>query len=61
MEFARLFDGRKYMWDGKDYDSEDEQRTQEQHYRLLGFEVRSVAVDNKRYLFTRRAVASAQK
>jgi hypothetical protein len=59
MELARLFDGRKFMWDGKIYDSETDSRGQEQHYRSLGFEVRSLTEVGKHYLFTRRVVVSA--
>lgn len=58
MELARLFDGKKFMWDGKKYDTEVEILDQEQHYRSLGFEVRSAAEDGGYYLFTRRVVAS---
>ncbi len=56
MELARLFDGRKFMWDGRDYDEETESRNQEEHYRSLGFEVRSLSEGGKHYVFTRRVV-----
>ena len=59
MELARLFDGRKFMWDGKVYESDTDSQGQEQHYRSLGFEVRSLAEAGKYYLFTRRVVTSA--
>jgi hypothetical protein len=58
MELARLFDGRKYMWDGKTYNDQSESQSQEQHYRELGFEVQSLAADGKHYLFTRRVVTA---
>jgi hypothetical protein len=58
MDFSRLFDGRKFMWDGAEYDSEMESRKKEEHYRSLGFEVRSLAEEGKYYLFTRRVVTS---
>ena len=60
MELARLFDGRKFMWDGKVYDNETDSQNQEQHYRALGFEVRSLAEAEKHYLFTRRVIANTQ-
>jgi hypothetical protein len=56
MELARLFDGRKFMWDGKEYNGEVESRNKEEHYRSLGFEVRSLVDDGKHYVFTRRVV-----
>jgi hypothetical protein len=58
MELARLFDGKKFMWDGKKYDTEAESLEQEQHYRSLGFEVRLAVEDDGHYLFTRRVVAN---
>jgi hypothetical protein len=56
MDLSRVFDGRKFMWDGTAYDSEMESRKKEEHYRSLGFEVRSLAEEGKFYLFTRRVV-----
>lgn len=58
MDLSRLFDGRKFMWDGAEYSSEAESETREEHYRSLGFEVRSLSEDDKYYLFTRRLVTS---
>ncbi len=58
MDLSRLFDGRKFMWDGAEYDSERESQNKEEHYRSLGFEVRSLAEGGKYYVFTRRLVTS---
>lgn len=58
MDLSRLFDGRKFMWDGAEYSSETDSRSQEEHYRSLGFEVRSLTEEGKYYLFTRRVVTS---
>ena len=58
MDFSRLFDGRKFMWDGAEYASETESHDKEKHYRSLGFEVRSLAKEGKYYLFTRRVITS---
>jgi hypothetical protein len=58
MDLSRLFDGRKFMWDGAEYGSEMESHTKEEQYRSLGFEVRSLAEEGKYYLFTRRVVTS---
>jgi hypothetical protein len=60
MEFARLFDGKKFMWDGKIYGDQSECQGQEQHYHSLGFEVRSLVEADGYYLFTRRVVANTQ-
>ena len=60
MELARLFDGKKFMWDGNVYENGTDCRSQEQHYRSLGFEVRSAVEPDGFYLFTRRVVGSSQ-
>ncbi len=60
MELARLFDGKKFMWDGKVYENETESQGQQQHYRSLGFEVCSLIEPDGHYIFTRRVVASTQ-
>ena len=59
MDLSRLFDGRKFMWDGAEYDTDTERRNEEEHYRSLGFEVRSMIEVGKYYVFTRRVVSSA--
>ncbi|APV44280.1 hypothetical protein Dform_00939 [Dehalogenimonas formicexedens] len=59
MELSRLFDGRKFMWDGKEYHSATESREQEEHYRSLGFEVRSLNEGDMHYLYTRRVVLNS--
>ncbi|XUX01325.1 MAG: hypothetical protein TUN42_04895 [Dehalogenimonas sp.] len=56
MELSRLFDGKKFMWDGREYENSTESQTREEHYRSLGFEVRSLAEGGKCFLFTRRVV-----
>lgn len=56
MNLARIFDNKKFMWDGKTYDSETESRQQLDEYSIGGFEVKEVNEDGKYYVFTRRAV-----
>jgi hypothetical protein len=58
MDLSRLFDGRKFMWDGTEYGSETDSHKKEEHYLSLGFEVRSLAEEGKYYLFTRRVVTA---
>ena len=53
---ARLFDGKKYVWDGKKYDSEEEAKAVEKEYLANDFEVQSCCEDDKILLFTRRVV-----
>jgi hypothetical protein len=58
MDISRLFEGRKYMWDGAEYISESELTGKEEHYHSLGFEVKSASEGGKYYLFTRRLVTN---
>lgn len=56
---ARLFDGRKLLWDGVDYDGEQEARTAGQTYAEQGFEVEVWVADGKAFVYTRRVVKEA--
>ncbi|TFG46051.1 MAG: hypothetical protein E4H31_01855 [Dehalococcoidia bacterium] len=57
MELARQFNGKKFMWDGKVYDSESCCQEQAQSYLAESFEVQTFDEDDKYYIFTRRVVA----
>ncbi len=56
MELARIFNGKKFMWDGKVYTDEKERREISQKYKDDGFEVEIVEEENQYFLFTRRVV-----
>ena len=56
MELARIFNGKKFMWDGKAYTNEKERREICQKYKDDGFEVELVDEGNQYFLFTRRVV-----
>ncbi len=56
MELARIFNGKKFMWDGKAYTDEKERREISQKYKDDGFEVELVEEENQYFLFTRRVV-----
>jgi len=56
MELARIFNGKKFMWDGRVYTEEKERREISQKYKEDGFEVELVEEDNQYFLFTRRVV-----
>jgi len=56
MELARIFNGKKFMWDGKPYTNEKEGREIGQKYKDDGFEVELVEEENQYFLFTRRVV-----
>jgi len=56
MELARVFDGKKFMWDGRIYTNEKERREIAQKYQDDGFEVEMVEEGGEYFLFTRRVV-----
>jgi hypothetical protein len=56
MELARIFNGKKFMWDGKIYTTEKERREVAQKYKDDGFEVEMVEEGGEYFLFTRRVV-----
>jgi hypothetical protein len=49
-------EGKKYMWDGEEYDSKDRAGAVEKGYREKGFETHSVQEGGKILLYTRRVV-----
>jgi hypothetical protein len=55
-EQARFFEGKKFMWDGEEYESEKQAGSVEKEYSEKGFEVQSCKEDGKVYLYTRRIV-----
>ncbi len=55
-EQARLFDGKKFMWDGREYASDEAARAAQKEYADNGFEVQMHQEDGKTYLYTRRVV-----
>ena len=56
MDLARVFDGKKFMWDGRSYDNEQEMNQAKQEYLSQGFEVESAEEEGKYYLLSRRVV-----
>ena len=55
-EQARFFDGKKFMWDGEEYDNEEKASSVEKQYAEKGFEVQVCPEDGKVLLYTRRFV-----
>ncbi|MBC8470164.1 MAG: hypothetical protein H8D56_11895 [Planctomycetes bacterium] len=56
MPKARLFDGKKFMWDGLEYDDEEKAGSVEKGYAEKGFEVRTCSEEGKVFIYTRRVV-----
>ena len=55
-EQARFFDGKKFMWDGEEYDSEKNAKATQKQYKEKGFEVQLCRDDDNVLLYTRRVV-----
>ncbi len=55
-EQARFFDGKKFMWDGQEYESEQQAAPVAEKYENDGFEVETVSEDGKALLYSRRVV-----
>ena len=55
-ETAKMFDSRKYMWDGKEYGSEAEARGVAEDYGKEDFETQLVGEEGKWLVYSRRVV-----
>ncbi len=60
MRLAKIIDGKKFMWDGREYKDEVEARNIMKKYKADGFEVRMIKEENKFYIFTRRVVTEVK-
>ncbi|MGD8499932.1 MAG: hypothetical protein PVJ86_04755 [Phycisphaerales bacterium] len=55
-EQVRFFEGKKFMWDGEEYDSKKKASEVEKDYLEKGFEVQKCSEEGKVLLYTRRVV-----
>ncbi len=55
-EKTRFFEGKKYMWDGQEYDNEEQASSVQKQYTEKGFEVQMWREDGKVLIYTRRIV-----
>ncbi len=53
---ARKFEGKKFMWDGKIYETEDQARQTLESYQQNGFEVQLFAEKDQYLVYSRRIV-----
>ncbi|MBU2573600.1 MAG: hypothetical protein KKH28_05940 [Elusimicrobia bacterium] len=56
-ENVKLFDGKKFMWDGKVHDTREPAREAENTYKENAFETRLVNEDGKYLVYSRRVAA----
>ncbi len=59
---AQKFDGKKFLWDGVNYESRDEAQKALEAYKEKGFDVELVEADGHFLVYSRRlaAVQSAE-
>ena len=55
-EKARFFEGKKYMWDGQEYENEEQANSVGKQYTEKGFEVQMWREEGKVHIYTRRVV-----
>jgi hypothetical protein len=55
-EKIRFFEGKKFLWDGEEYDDKKTAESVQKDYSEKGFEVRMLPEDEKVLLYTRRVV-----
>ncbi len=60
IEKVRVVEGKKFLWDGEEYDSDERASANEEQYRKNGFEVQRVAQGPKVLLYTRRVVRESK-
>ncbi|MCD6319257.1 MAG: hypothetical protein J7M03_01100 [Candidatus Desulfofervidaceae bacterium] len=53
---AKIFDDRKYMWDGEVYETKEEAQTVVEKYQQDGFETKIVEEEGKFLVYNRREV-----
>lgn len=53
---VRFFEGKKFLWDGEEYDDEKTAKSVQEKYSEKGFEVQMWPEDEKVLLYTRRVV-----
>ncbi len=56
MDNVKIIDGKKFMWDGEDYESESAAKENVSKYRKDGFEAKLIDEDGKYIVYTRRVV-----
>jgi len=52
----KIIEGKKYMWDGEDYESESAALENISKYSTDGFETKLIKEDDKYLVYTRRIV-----
>jgi len=57
MQLSRKIKGKKFMWDGNEYSTQEEAKAMAEKYSSQGFETEVIQENGKSYVFTRKVVA----
>ncbi|MHC4487787.1 MAG: hypothetical protein ACYSW7_01225 [Planctomycetota bacterium] len=60
MEVSKIIDGKKYMWDGVEYEDEIKGNSVMETYESSDFEAKMIKEGSKYYVFTRRVVTEVK-
>ena len=60
MDNFKIFEGKKYMWDGENYDSESAALDKMSEYSNNGFQTKIIEEEGKFLVYTRRVVTDIQ-
>ena len=55
-DLSKIIDGKKFMWDGITYESEEDAQAAKKAFEAENFEVELVTMDNQPLIYTRRVV-----
>lgn len=57
IDLSKIFEGKKFMWDGMIYETEEQAKEVMERYKKDGFEVRTVKEGSQYLVYSRREVA----
>ena len=55
-DISKIIDGKKFMWDGEVYETEEQVQEVKKKYENDNFEVELIQEENQNFLYTRRVV-----
>jgi uncharacterized protein (UPF0128 family) len=56
INLAKRFEGKKFMWDGMTYETEEQAKEIKEKYKKDGFEVKIIRDGNQYLVYSRREV-----
>jgi hypothetical protein len=59
-ESVKIFEGKKFMWDGETYEGMDQAKEKEEAYKKDKFDTRIIEEEGKPVIYTRREVTEVE-